>query len=335
MNNKHTLKLVIGKDLDEKYISMIAERFPGLDIVKITDEEEQEREITDTDILMTRILPKDPSIAPKLKWVQFIWEGVDRMTDEFRKSDIILTNAGGAHSVHMAEHAFTYMLNFSRKTRLYEKYQERNEWLGWEDQPILQRLAGSTIGIIGYGRIGRAIARIARGFDMNVLALKKNPMKRSIENYHEDTRCDVEGELPDRIFGPGDILEMLPLCDHVVLTTPLTSETKGSFGAEELRSMKKTAFFINIGRGEVVVEDDLIRALDEGWIAGAGLDVFSKEPLRNDSPLWSMENVLITPHSSVGGDPADDRIVCLFMVNLEKFFNGENLLNMIDKQRGY
>jgi phosphoglycerate dehydrogenase-like enzyme len=128
---------------------------------------------------------------------------------------------------------------------------------------------------------------------------------------------------------------MLPICDHVVLTLPLTDETRGMIGGEEFRLMKDSAFFVNVGRGELVDEEELFNALVSGTISGAGLDVFNEEPLPDHHPFWKMKNVILTPHSSVGGDPEDELVVSLFIRNLESYLKGERLINIIDKSKGY
>ncbi len=141
--------------------------------------------------------------------------------------------------------------------------------------------------------------------------------------------------MPDRVFGPGSLHEMLPLCDHVIISLPLTEETRGIIGERELKVMKREAILVNVGRGPIVQENALISALKEGWISGAGLDVFDIEPLPPDNPLWKMENTIITPHSGVGGDPADDILIDIFLENLGRFQKGEHLINLIDKKAGY
>jgi phosphoglycerate dehydrogenase-like enzyme len=328
-------KILIGKDMDETYIRRIKERFPGMEVDTCVTEEEQDEKLRDADVLFTRIIPKDPSISPRLKWVQFMWEGVDGLTPDFIGSDILLTNASGAHAVHIAEHVFAYMLNHERKTFLYYDYQKRKKWLHWKDQPKLGLLYGKTIGIIGYGRIGRAIAGVAHGFGMNVMAMKRDTASKERTELQFGVCCDESGEIPSRMFGPGDLHELLSLSDHVVLSLPLTKETEQIMGIEEFKAMKRGAYFINIGRGALVDEKALMKALDEEWISGAGLDVFEKEPLPPEHPLWSYDNVTVTPHSSVGGDPADNHVVGLFIDNLERMIEGKPLINLIDKERGY
>jgi phosphoglycerate dehydrogenase-like enzyme len=291
--------------------------------------------LPEADVLFTRILPRDPSIAPDLRWVQFMWEGVDSMSDGFRESDILLTNSSGAHADQIAEHVFAFILDHSRKTRLYMGLQDKGEWLGWRDQPRLEKLEGSTIGIIGYGRIGKAVARIANGFGMKVIALKRDPSKISREPISSSGDPDPEVKIPEMILGPDSLELLLSMSDHVVLSLPHTPETDHFFGWKEFEAMKTNAFLVNIGRGALVDEEALIKALRTGKLSGAGLDVFEIEPLPHDSPLWSMDNVFITPHSSVGGDPAEDQVIDLFCENLERYLRGEELMNLVDKKRGY
>ena len=329
------MKLVIGKEFDEDALSRISESYPGIEIVTVKDADHQARELRDADILLSRFMPSDLKDSPNLKWIQFTWEGVDHLSDDLKGSDVIVTNAGGAHSIQMAEHVFSYLLTISRKVPMYLDFQKRSEWLEWPHQPLLKRLYGSTIGVLGYGRIGRAVARIAEGFGMRVLVLKRNPADMSVEGFREDECCDMVGAIPEKVYGPDEIQEMLSICDFVVITLPLTDETRGLIGKKELRLMKDDSVLVNIGRGPIVKEKDLVEALEEGWISAAGLDVFDEEPLPPDNPLWDLDNVIITPHSGVGGDPADDKILEIFTENLKRFGKGEELINRIDKKRGY
>lgn len=318
------LKVVIGKKFDDRYLDMISMNFPDVNIKCVETEEQQEKEMVDADVLFTRILPKDTSISPRLRWIQFMWEGVDLMSKNLKGSEVLLTNAKGIHSRQMAEHVFNYLLMLARRSRQYERNQRDHFWLPWPDQPKLDTISSSTIGIIGYGKIGEAVARIARGFDMRILVVKRDP-----HSLNPDT------PVPDLVCGNDEMERVLSESDHIVVTLPHTKETEGLIGSDQFRTMKRTAYFINVGRGRVVDEDSLVNALERGEISGAGLDVFEEEPLPPESPLWNMENVIITPHSSVGGDPADRDIVDLFIRNLRKFLEGDELDNIIDKERGY
>jgi phosphoglycerate dehydrogenase-like enzyme len=329
------MKLVIGKEFNEEALEKIKDSYPGIEIRIAKSAREEEREIRDADILLSRLMPSSLDTAPRLRWIQFTWEGVDHLSDDLRRSDVIITNAGGAHSIQMAEHVFSYLLTISRKVPMYLELQKESKWLDWPKQPPLRRLYGRTIGILGYGRIGRTVARIAEGFGMTVLVSKRDPSEMSVEGYHEDECCDIEGSIPERVFGPDEIHEMLPFCDFVVVALPLTDETRDLIGRKEFMLMKDDSVLVNIGRGPIVNEKDLVEALEEGRISAAGLDVFDEEPLPPDNPLWDLDNVIITPHSGVGGDPADEKILEIFTENLKRFRKGEELINRIDKKKGY
>jgi phosphoglycerate dehydrogenase-like enzyme len=263
--------------------------------------------------------------AKKLKWIQAFSAGVERfLIPEVLSSQVILTNAGGVFSVPVAEHVIALMLCLNRKLHVLVANQAQRVWLSEESELIMgtDELNGKTVGIVGLGRIGLEIAARAKCFGMTVIGLKK----------------DVSGgrsEFVDELLSSEKLLDVLGRCDFVVLQTPLTRETEGMFGEEELHKMKRTAYLINTGRGKLVQEDKLIQALQEGWIAGAGLDTFAVEPLPADSPLWMMKNVVITPH--VGGySPRDfERLMGVFCENLKRFSIGQELVNVVDKARGY
>jgi phosphoglycerate dehydrogenase-like enzyme len=169
---------------------------------------------------------------------------------------------------------------------------------------------------------------------MRVLALRRSA-GRAAQGYAVGDTGDAAGEIPQQFYSPQSLHEMLAECDYVVIALPLTSETVHFVGEAELRAMKPGAYLVNIARGPIVDEEVLIQALREGWIAGAGLDVFEEEPLPSDSPLWDMENVLISPHVAGFTPRYDERAVALFAENLRRYVEGEPLLNLVDKARGY
>jgi phosphoglycerate dehydrogenase-like enzyme len=191
----------------------------------------------------------------------------------------------------------------------------------WRGRVRMNELDGSTVGIVGLGAIGEKMAEKARGLNMRVIGLRRDPTKRS--------------KYVDQMLGPDGLSELLELSDWVVMTTALTPETRGLIGEPELRHMKGTAHLINIARGELVQEDFLIQALQEGRIAGAGLDVFEREPLPADSPLWDMQNVVITSHHSGSTPYYADRTTALIVENLRRYTMGQPLKNVIDKALGY
>ncbi|MCX7779760.1 MAG: D-2-hydroxyacid dehydrogenase [Negativicutes bacterium] len=255
--------------------------------------------------------------AAKLKWLHALSAGVETLIfPEMQNSGIILTNSRGIHGIPISEHIFAMMLTFTRGLHLLLKQQAAKKWRRVPTDELHEK----TLGIIGLGSIGREIAKKAKGLGMNVVATKRA----------------VTTELfVDKLYPADQLHEMLPLCDFVVVALPLTEDTKGYFRLEHFQAMKPTAYFFNIARGAVVNEPDLITALEQGLIAGAGLDVFENEPLPEESPLWERENVIITPHLAALSPYYLDRAIKLFADNLARYVNGREMLNIIDKHKGY
>ncbi|KAF0132426.1 MAG: NAD-binding D-isomer specific 2-hydroxyacid dehydrogenase [Xanthobacteraceae bacterium] len=237
--------------------------------------------------------------------------------DALRARGVRLASAQGANAIAVAEHAMGLTLALSRMIHTARDNQARKHWRGMISDPLAREdeLAGKTMLIVGLGGIGGRLARFARAFDMRVVGLKR------------DTSARVENV--DALVGPADLDRALGEADVVALTCPLTPETEGLINAARLKAMKPTAHLINCARGKVVDEDALIAALQAGSIAAAGLDVTREEPLPEASPLWSMENVLITPHT--GGETAayERRVVDLLVDNIGRLSRGEPLVNGI------
>jgi phosphoglycerate dehydrogenase-like enzyme len=217
------------------------------------------------------------------------------------------------------------MLMFNRTWPEMVRLQDQHVWphsAGWYKLGG-RELGEQTLGIVGLGHIGRRVAQLGKAFGMRVLA-----MRRSRSNQDQDP--DV-----DQFYTGTQLHAMLRESDYVVLTVPLTPETEHLIGEAELRAMRPHAYLVNVARGRVIDEKMLIRALEEGWIAGAGLDVTEEEPLSSDSPLYSMPNVILTPHISGVSVNYDRRLTALFADNLRRFRKGQPLLNLYHRQRGY
>ena len=289
------------------------------------------------EVLYTSYLPVDLGRASKLKWVQMHIAGVDNLLDHpIMKSDILLTTASGIHATTIAEYVFTSILAFNRRVPRMLYYQGRREWPQGRWQLFARpELRGSTLGVVGYGSIGREVGRIARCFGMRVVAAKRSVSQMRDVGYVAQGTGDREGTLLDEAFPPKRLSEMLGLCDYVVVAVPLTPETRKLIGEAELQAMKPSAYLVNISRGATVDEGALIKALREGWIAGAGLDVFEEEPLPSDSPLYDLENVILSPHIAGFTLRYDERASDLFAENLRCYLAGAPLLNLVDKARGY
>lgn len=285
-------------------------------------------------ILGTSSIIHDPAALPNLKWVQAQSAGVNYLADKpVWRSEVILTKASGIHAAPLSERIMAMMLAF--RANLPLMWQKR-KWLDDKQQYFNQpTLRGSTVGIVGYGAIGAELGRQAQALGMRVLAMNRSGERNPITTYTEPGCGDPEMRVPGKVFAQSQLMAMLPECDHVVVLAPLTDETRHMFNEAAFERMKDSGYFYNFARGSLADEAALIAALQNGTIAGAGLDVFEKEPLPDDSPLWEMSNVIITPH--VGGHSIDynDRLIELFIVNLKRYFAGEPLLNVVDPDAGY
>ena len=265
--------------------------------------------------------------ANNLRWLAFWSAGLDgKITPEMTNRNLIVTNASGVHGPNIAEHVMAWMLMFTREMPFYLRHQIAGNYVRGDNakRAGAGELTGQTLGIVGLGRIGEALTRRAKSFDMRVVATKRNPAAR-----YESAIA------PDAIYSPEELPRLLAESDHVCVCLPYTPETEHIINAGTLACMKPTALLYNIGRGKVVDEAALVAALQKGTIAGAGLDVFETEPLPADSLLWTMENVLITPHVSGVTPYYFSRFAAMFAANLKRYLNREPLQNLYDPQKGY
>lgn len=275
--------------------------------------------------------------APNLRWIQFHSAGIDHVQGHpLLDCDLMVTSTSGIHAVPIGEYVMASILAWSHRVPSMLGYQKRGVWpAGRWEKFVPQELRGATIGIVGYGSIGREVARLAAAFGMRVLAAKRDPRHVQDDGYRLEGVGDPNGELPIRIYPAAAAHTMLPECDYVVIATPLTEETHHLVNRAALKAMKSTAYLVNIGRGELIDQAALIEALQKGWIAGAGLDVFEIEPLPSDNPLWKMENVILSPHVAGFTPEYDRRAIELFTANLRRYIEGQTLINVVDCRRGY
>ncbi len=275
--------------------------------------------LAEAEVLCGRALPQNfIARAPKMKWFQAMSAGVNHLLNtEIVESPVILTSASGIHVTSVSEFVLGLMLMFVKQAPLCFQSKQEKQWRKFSPSVLRSK----TVGIVGLGNIGREVARLAKALGMRVLAI--DPERGGRARYVEI------------MLTPDQLRQLLAESDFVVLALPLTPETNKLIGEEELQTMKSTAYLINTARGGIVDEEALIRALDEHWIAGAGLDVFATEPLPTDSRLWELPNVILSPH--VAGDMEDYtiRVTELFCKNLRRYLNGEKLLNVVDKKKGY
>lgn len=321
--------------LDERLIQRIRDVSPSLQVTYSRDEREDARLLPETDILFTIPVPEGASKAPRLKWIQLLSADTDRLRDsDIWDSGIIVTTSTGIHATPIAEYVLGSMLMFTRRLHQVMRTQDKDEM--WEFFRFVGgELRGQTLGIIGYGSIGREVGRLARCFGMEVLALRRSPGKAPPPQYIppelEEARSASAAAAGIQVWPAERLPELLHLSDFVLLSLPLTEETKHLIGEEELRMMKPSAYLVNIARGALINENALIRALKEDWIAGAGLDVFETEPLAEDSELYRLPNVILTPHMSGHTAALFDRCVDVFSENLRRYIAGRPLLNVVNR----
>ena len=264
--------------------------------------------------------PKDlQARTERLKWIQVMTAGVDRLPEEILKGGTRVANASGLNGAAMGEVVLEMMLMFVKDAAACMRMKQAREWRRY--RPGILR--GQTVGILGLGAVGKEIARLCKAFGMKVIGIRRS--------------SGAESPLPEvnHVYPREKLLELLAESDFVVLALPLTKETEGMIGEKELRGMKPKACLINVARGAIVDEGALIRALEEKWIAGAGLDVFTREPLPPESPLYGMPNVIFSPHISGDIPDYESRATEVFCENLRRYLAGEPFLHEVDREKGY
>jgi phosphoglycerate dehydrogenase-like enzyme len=260
--------------------------------------------------------------AQDLRWIQTSSAGVDGICTPAlaARSEVVVTSARGIHGDQMSEHTLALILALTRSLPAFLRQQARREW----KHHTLPDMRGRTLMVVGYGAIGRSIARLALAVGLKVIGVRRRGDSRG-----EDV---VEGV---RVVGSDDLDGLLPEADYVVLTLPLTAETRGLFDASRLARMRVGAYLLNVGRGQVVDEGALVAALRDGPLGGAALDVFAEEPLPATSPLWDMPNVIVTPHVAAASPRYFEQVMHVFSDNLDRFLAGQPLRHTVDVARGY
>ncbi len=302
----------------------IRRRWPEMRVVHLPDYERLPEELPDTDIFIgSSLRPDQFSHARKLKWIHSTAAGVSQlMYPELRNSGVVMTNPSGIFSPPMAEHTMGLMIAMARNFPDSVRYQDQAHWGQQEiSDKILTELNGKLLLIVGYGSIGRELARRARAFDMRVWGVTRSG--------------NGDATHVEKLFAVTQLESVLPDADYVVLTAPETHETKHLIGAPQIAKMKRGARLINMGRGSLLDEAALVRALEVGVLSGAALDVTAIEPLPSDSPLWKAPRLFLTPHTSGVSDRLWQKETKLLMDLLERWFDGRELFNVVDFTRGY
>jgi phosphoglycerate dehydrogenase-like enzyme len=300
---------------------MVTARFPEDRIFAIADEHGLAA-AADAEVAFSgnnpRRVRKLLDATPKLRWYHTVSAGVENMPlPELAQRGIVLTNNSGSYDIQIAEHLMAFVFAASRQLHRYRDNQRASEWKELQHQ----ELRDATIVVFGMGSIGGEIARLASAIGMRVIGVRRK----------------AGGSQPgiDRVVAADCLADVVAEADYLAIAAPLTSATRGAISREVIARMKPTAWIMNIGRGAIVDEPAMIDALKTKRIAGAALDVFTTEPLPKESPLWALDNVIITPHHSGSSPRASERTLTLFAENLRRYKAGEPLINRVDFEAGY
>lgn len=317
------MKLLITTHWVQDFLKDWEKDFPTVEFVGGTTPEAILAAAADAEVAFGPVNEELFHAAKKLRWIQSGSAGVEWLVHapSLRESDVQVTNTRGAHATTIAEHTFGMLVFLARRfDELYEA-QKRHEWIRGQGGAPRVGLAGRTMGIIGLGQLGRAIAKRAHAFEMEVIAV----------DLHEVSKPDYVSEVR-RLDGLADLMKR---SDVVVVATPITEETRGMIGPDLLRMMQPTAFLLVISRGGIIDEPTLVDMLRTGQLAGAGLDVTAVEPLPADNPLWDCPNILITPHNSPSSSQTHYNVMAIMKDNLRRYLAGQPLTNLVDKKLGY
>jgi phosphoglycerate dehydrogenase-like enzyme len=308
------------------HVDQLRTRFPHVSFLHSSTRESDIDLAADADAAFALALSRDAIVrATRLKWLHCSGHAVGHFAlDELSARGIVVTNSRGVQSVPIAEHVMACVLALARKLPETLRDQRARAWrpnaLTGEASPWL--LAGRTMGIIGTGTIGEAIARRAKAFGMRVLGMRRNPSRGVPAGF-------------DEVLGPAEKNRLLASADIVVMAAPFTPATERLIDRAAIETMKRAAIVVNVSRGQLIDEVELARALDSGRLGGAALDVFQIEPLPQNSPLWAMPNVIVTPHNSGFRTGHFDAVIDLFSENLMRYERRVDLLNVVDVQAGY
>jgi phosphoglycerate dehydrogenase-like enzyme len=301
--------------------------FPQVETTHLTSYEGMERHLADAEIAIAWSLrPEQFQLASKLRWIHSPAAAVHQLLfPELVNSDVVLTNASAVHAPVVAEHVIAQMFALAKQLPQALRLQQKHVWgqeTMWRRRPRPRELMGATLGLIGLGSIGRGVAERASLLGMRVIAIREHADKEKPPGVHE-------------VLPNAEIEKLIAASDFVVLAVPLTPETRGLMNASRISALKPEAFLINIGRGALVDESALTDALQAHRVGGAALDVFEKEPLPPDSPLWDLDNLLITPHTAGLTGKLWERHYALIAENLRRYLAAEPLLSIVDKRGGY
>ena len=329
------MRLLLQADVNPGTIDRLRALSPDLEIVEVPVDDTFDIDALadpEVEIIIGRRAPTDLTKVPRLRWLQVGSAGVDHLAgDPPWAKGVLVTNGRGVFAVPIGEYVSGALLRINQPIRRWAADQAAHHW-PVDDEPVASIVRGRTAVLVGYGSIGREVARQLAALGLRILAVKPRPEIRVDSSYRVPGTGDPDGSIPDRIVGVDALADVAREADYLVLTLPLTAESRGLINAATLAALPDTAWIINVSRGALVDEDALLVALRTGRLAGAVLDVFVEEPLPPDHPLWEEPNVTITPHVSGATSRFRDG---LFVENVRRYLAGEPLLNLVDPERGY
>ena len=333
------INVVVSIDFSEEIMTRIRDVSPRLNVTQHFPDVPASA-WNDVEVLYTVRQFPQPEEAPMLRWIQLNSAGIEHTLHNriIQAEDVVVTSASGIHTRQMANYCLMMMLAFNFQLPTMTQLQRESTWPAQPHElfhPV--EIRHHTVGIVGYGSIGRELARLANTLGVRVLATKRDA-KQAAEtqgDYTPSGTGDPEGIIPERIY-PGEALAtMASECDYLVITVPLTEKTRHMVNDRVLDAMKESAILINVARGGVIDEKALITALSQGKIAGAALDVFEEEPLPSTSPLWQMDHVIISPHTSGFTTDYHSKAADLFIANLQRYLENKSLYNVLSREAGY
>jgi phosphoglycerate dehydrogenase-like enzyme len=315
--------MVTAFNRDPDRLAALERAHSGVQFVVPEDRKDAPKLMGDVDAMFGQLTAEEFAQAKKLRWVQSSSAGVEWMATVpgLADSDVVVTNMRGAHAATIAEHTFAMLLALTRCLPGFAANQVKHEWGRGAAVESMCGIKGMTMGIIGFGNIGRAIAKRANGFEMRILAV--------------DAEEVPPGEGVEEVWPLSRLNDLCKESDVLTVAAPITPRTRGMVGPEQIRLLKRGSYILQVSRGGIVDERGLVDALEEGHIQGAGLDVTATEPLPVGDPLWTAPNLIITPHTSASSELTTNLVYDILSENLGRFLRGEELLNMVDKVRGY
>jgi D-2-hydroxyacid dehydrogenase (NADP+) len=312
-------KKVVALGMAPAEVQALKSAVPGVNLVAASGDAVL-KEVADADGVIGAIRPEQFRAAKKLKWVQATHTGMENdIFPELANSSVILCNTKNVYGPQIADHAFAFLLSLTRRLNVTIPNQSKEEWLRGREGMF--ELDGKTALVIGLGGIGSNIAQRAHGFGMKVVGV--------------DIRDFPNSSVVSKVVTPEHLDEVIPEADVIFIAAPHTKRSQGMIGSKQFGLMKKGTYYIAMSRGKLTDTNALVKALDEGRLAGAGLDVTDPEPLPKGHPLWKFPNVVITPHTSGGSDNLASRMRTLLIENLTRFSKDQPLMNVVDKQAGF